>query len=72
MMNNFASLISLARSGGNPIAMMQQMAGQDPQIAQAMKIIDGKSADQLQEIATNMAKERGTTVEAVARDLGLM
>lgn len=72
MMNDFASLVSLARSGGNPIAMMQQMAGQDPRMAQAMKIIGGKSAAQLQEIAANMAKERGTTVEAIARDLGLM
>lgn len=72
MMNNLGSLISMARNGGDPISMIRQMAGQNPMMAQAMKIIDGKSPAQLQEIATNMAAARGTTVEAIARDLGLM
>lgn len=68
---NLNTLISLARSGGNPIAMLQQMAGQDPRIAQAMRIIGGKTPDQLQEIATNMARERGTTIEQVRQQLGI-
>lgn len=72
MLNNLGSLVALARSGGNPISMIQQMAGSDPRMAQAMNIIGGKSPAQLQEIATNMAKERGTSVENIARQLGLL
>ena len=68
---NFGQLISIARSGGNPMGMIQQMAQSNPQMAQAMQFIQGKSPQQLQQIATNMAKERGTTVEQIARQMGL-
>lgn len=70
-MNNFMQLISLAKNGGNPMGMIQQMAQGNPQMAQAMQYIQGKSPQQLQQIAMNMAKERGTTVEQVARQLGI-
>lgn len=70
-MLNLNTLIAFARSGGNPMAMIQQMAGQDPRMAQAMQIINGKTPAQLQEIATNMAKERGMTIEQVRQQLGI-
>lgn len=53
------------------MGMIQQMAQSNPQMAQAMQFIQGKSPQQLQQIATNMAKERGTTVEQIARQMGL-
>lgn len=70
-MNNFMQLVSLTKNGGNPLPMIQQMAQGNPQMAQAMQYIQGKSPQQLQQIAMNMAKERGTTVEQVARQLGI-
>ena len=73
MMNNpMIGLINLARSGGNPMALMQQMAGQNPQMQQAMSMIQGKTPEQLKQMAENMAKERGMTVEQVAKNIGLM
>lgn len=60
-----------ARRGGNPLQLLQQMSVNDPQAAQALKMLSGKSPQQLQQMAQNMARERGTTVEAVARQLGL-
>ena len=50
---------------------LQQMAGADPRIAQAMQMIYGRSPQQLQEMAQNMARERGVTIEDVARSLGI-
>ena len=70
-MMNLNTLVSMARNGGNPLAVIQQMAGQDPRMAQAMKIIGGKTPAQLQEIAANMAKERGMTIEQVRQRIGL-
>ena len=61
----------MMRSGANPVYAMQQMAGRDPQIAQAMKIVNGKSSEELRQIAQNMAKERGTSVEQIAKQLGI-
>lgn len=72
MMNNpIIALVNAARSGGNPMQLMQQMAMQDPRIAQAQQMMQGKSPQQLRTMAENMARERGTTVQDVARGLGI-
>lgn len=71
MNNPMMQLVSMMRQGGNPMQILQNMAAQNPQAAQAMQIIQGKSPEQLKQIATNMAKERGTTVEQVMRNLGI-
>lgn len=71
MNNPLMQLISMTRQGGNPMAMIQQMSANNPQAAQAMKIMQGKSPEQLKQIATNMAKERGMTIEQVMQQLGM-
>ena len=72
MSNPIFQLANIARNGGNAIQMLQRMAAQNPQASQAINLIQGKTPQQLQQIATNMAKERGTTPQEIARSLGLM
>lgn len=72
MMNNpVMMLLNAARNGGNPMQLMQQMAMQDPRIAQAQQMMQGKSPQQLRQMAENMARERGTDLQSVARSLGI-
>jgi hypothetical protein len=71
MNNPLMQLLSMTRQGGNPMQMIQQMAANNPQAAQAMRIMQGKSPEQLRQIATNMARERGMTVEQVMQQLGI-
>lgn len=72
MTNNPAfQLMTAMRQGKNPNVILQQMAGADPRIAQAMQMIYGRSPQQLQEMAQNMAQERGVNLEDVARSLGI-
>ena len=72
MMNNpITALVNAARSGGNPMQLMQQMAMQDPRIAQAQQMMQGKTPQQLRQMAENMARERGTTVQDIAQRLGI-
>lgn len=72
MMNNpMMALMQAMRSGGNPMTLLQNMARTNPQAAQAMRLIEGKSPQQLQQIANNMAKERGTSINDIARQLGI-
>lgn len=71
MNNPMMAIMQMARNGGNPMALMQQMARQNPQVAQAMQMIQGKNPQQLRSMAENMAKERGTTIEQVAQQLGI-
>lgn len=70
--NPILQLAQLARGGGNVMQAIQQMAGQDNRIAQAYGMLQGKSPQQLRVIAENMAKERGTNVGDIMRQLGLM
>ena len=71
MTNNFMPLISMMRSGGNPMMLLQQMAGNDPRARQVLQMVQGKNTDQLKQMAENMARERGTTVEQIAQLLGM-
>ena len=69
--NPLAMLIQAAQHGGDPKAMIRQMAQQNPQVAQAYRLIDGKSPQQLQMIAQNMARERGVDLNQLVQSLGL-
>lgn len=72
MMNNpLMAIMQAARSGSNPMALLQNMARTNPQAAQAIKLIEGKNPQQLQQIAINMAKERGISINDIARQLGI-
>ena len=70
-MNNLLTLLQIAKSGGNPMQMLGQMAGQDQKLQQAMKLIQGKNPAQLRQTAENIAKERGLSIEEVAQKLGI-
>lgn len=68
-MNN--PILQAAMGGMRPAQFLQQMAGRNHMVAQAMNLIQGKTPEQLHEIADNMAKQRGTTVEEIARQYGI-
>lgn len=71
MNNPLLAMVQLAKTGGDPMQMIRQMAGRDPRMRQFMQMVNGKSPQQLRQMAENMAKERGTTVEEIARNLGI-
>lgn len=72
MMNNpMMQMLSMIRSGKNPQQFLMQMAQSNPQVRQVMQMMNGKSPAELRQMADNIAAERGTTVEDVARQLGI-
>ena len=73
MMNNdpMMMLVQALRSGQNPMALLQSVAGQNPRVAQAMQMIRGKSPQQLRTMTENMARERGIDINDLARQLGI-
>ena len=66
------AVVSAAKNGGNPMQLICQMAGRDPQIRQFFNMVQGKNSAQLEQLARNMARERGTTIENIAQQLGIM
>lgn len=69
--NPLMMLMNAMHNGGNPMTLMQQMAGQNPQVAQAMRLIQGKNSRQLRQTAENMAKDRGVDLDQMARQMGI-
>ena len=63
-------MLQAARMGISPKQFFQQNAG-NPQIAQLAQIAQGKNRDELMKTAENMAKERGTSLDVIAQQMGI-
>lgn len=69
--NPVMALVQAMQQGQNPMALMQAMAQQNPQAAQVLRMMQGKNPQQLQQMAQNMAKERGVDINQMLRQLGI-
>lgn len=71
-MNDILGIMLRHVQGGmTPDAVLGQMARSDPRAAQALQMMQGKNSQQLRQMAENMARERGTSIEEIARSLGI-
>jgi len=69
---NPLQMVFQAMQGGmHPQQVIGQIIQQNPQVRQAMQMLDGKSQSQQMQMLRNMAAERGTTLEQVAQQMGL-
>ena len=69
--NPLASLMGMIRSGGNPQTLITQLAQSNPQIRNAVQMMQGKSPAELRRMAMNMAKEQGVNINDLLRHLGV-
>ena len=69
--NPMQQIMQMLQGGQNPYAVLDMMAQVNPQARQVKELMQGKTAGQLEEMARNMAKERGTTIEDIARSMGI-
>lgn len=69
------SIIRLAAGGGNPMSLVQQFLDRqnpnDPKVAQARRLIFGKSSGELEQTGRNLLREAGATPEEVLSGLGI-
>ena len=71
MNNPVMALAQAMQHGRNPMVLMQAMAQQNPRVAQALQMMQGKSPQQLQSMAQNMARERGIDLNQMLRQIGI-
>lgn len=64
-------LIGMLQNAQNPMMMIQQMFGNNPQYRQVMQAIQGKSPQQLEQYARNLAKNQGIDLNQLAGQFGL-
>lgn len=65
-------LIRAYKGGGNPMQMLSQMAQSNPQMGQAVKMLEGKSPQQIQQMVQTMADQNGVDLNALAKQFGLI
>ena len=71
-MNNPVNMIlSQMQKGINPTAILQMMSRDNPQVAQVLRITQGKSPAELRQYAQNLAKERGIDLYDFMRSMGI-
>lgn len=68
---NPMQLLQVMKSSNNPMNLLNQILGSDPQMYQALNLIRGKNSTQLRQVAMNMAKERGVDLDQMASQMGL-
>lgn len=59
MFNNPMQMLAMLQNNPNPMAMIQQMAGNDPVMQRTMQMVQGKSPEQIQQIIRNIANTNG-------------
>lgn len=59
MYNNPMQILAMLQNNSNPMAMIQQMAGNDPVMQRTMQMAQGKSPEQIQQIIRNIANTNG-------------
>lgn len=69
--NPMAQIMQMLQGGQNPATVLDMLAGVSLQVRQVKDIMRGKSPAELEQMARNMARERGTTIEDIARSLGI-
>lgn len=69
--NPIVMLIQAMRNGGDPMQMIQSMAGGDPRVQQALQMARGKDAHQLQQIAQTIATNNGVDLRQMINSMGL-
>ena len=65
-------IIRLYKSGGNPMQALSQMAQSNPQMEQAMQMLEGKNPQQIQKMVQTMADQNGIDLNALAKQFGLI
>ena len=71
MMLNPMQFIQAVQKGGNPNQLIMQAAQQHPAVKQAMQMVNGKTPDQIRDMARQMARQRGVDLNQLMQTLGI-
>lgn len=69
-MNPF-QLLQMMKTASNPMAMIQQLAQNNPQLQPIIQNIQGKTPQELEQYARNLAQSRGVDLNKLLGQYGL-
>ena len=72
MMNNpMMKMFQTIQQAQNPMGMMQNMLGKNPQFQKVMKIVEGKSPQEIEQFVRNAAKTQNFDLDKFFSQFGL-
>lgn len=71
MMFNPMQVFNAIVKSTNPNQMLMQYAQQNPAIREAMQMVNGKTPDQVKQMAESIAKQRGINLNTFMREMGI-
>lgn len=66
---NIMQVFSMMQQGANPAQFLQSMASQNPIAGNLLQMMNGKNPKELENIARNMAQERGVDLNQVLNQM---
>lgn len=70
-MINLMQLVQMVQGGGNPMQMLAQEARQNPVVSQALQMTNGRTPNQMRDIAYQLAQQRGVDINQLAQQMGI-
>lgn len=68
---NPLQLMQAVQRGANPSQLIMQLAQNNPAVRQAMQAVNGKTPDQIRDMAQQLASQRGIDLTQLTRQLGI-
>lgn len=68
---NPMQLIQMLQNGGNPNQLIAMAAQRNPALRQAMQMVNGRTPEQVRDMAYDLAKQRGVDLNQLAQQLGI-
>ena len=69
--NPIMQMMGMLQNSKNPMAVMQKLAGQNPKLQQVMGMTQGKTYQQMQQMAENLAREKGVNLQEFMKQMGI-
>ena len=63
--------IQALQKGANPNQLMMQLTQNNPAVRQAVQMVNGKTPDQIRDMAQQMARQRGVDLNQLMQTLGI-
>ena len=70
-MMNPMQLIQMMQSGGNPMQLLSQMGRQNPMVGQVLQMTNGRTPNEMRDMAQRIARQKGVDLNQLAQSMGL-
>ena len=71
MKNNIQQIFQAVQNGANPNMIAMQLAQQNPVFRQVLQMANGRTPEQIRDMAAQMAQQRGLDINQIAQQLGI-